>query len=82
MISSKSASGYDCSNSPVVESKTTGFLRLPQVLELVPVGKSTIYYLMAKGEFPKQVKLGYKLAVWRKSDIENYMNKFNGGSDE
>lgn len=57
-----------------------GFLRLNQVLDLIPVGKSTIYYLMQKGTFPKQVKLGAKLAVWRKSDIETYIN--NGGSHE
>ncbi len=56
-------------------SDVGGFLRLPQVLELIPVGKSTIYYLMQKGAFPKQVKLGPKLTVWRKSDIENYISK-------
>ena len=62
-------------------NQVTAFLRLPQVLELIPVGKSTIYYLMAKGDFPKQVKLGPKLAVWRKSDIDNYMSKFGGANE-
>lgn len=56
------------------------FLRLPQVLELIPVGKSTIYYLIQKGEFPKQVKLEPKLSVWRKSDIEAYIS--NGDCHE
>lgn len=57
-----------------------GFLRLNQVLDLIPVGKSTIYYLMQKGAFPKQVKLGPKLSVWRKTDIEAYIS--NGGSHD
>lgn len=63
-----------------LKEKNNRFLRLPQVLELIPVGKATIYQLMQKGKFPKQVKLGSKLSVWRKSDIEAYIS--NGGCHE
>jgi predicted DNA-binding transcriptional regulator AlpA len=50
------------------------FLRLNQIVEMLGIGKSTVYNLMYKGEFPKQIKLGYKLAVWRESDIRAYMD--------
>ena len=56
------------------------FLRLNQVLDIVPIGKSTVYYLMAKGQFPKQVKLGPKMAVWKRSDIDAYIAQYSGES--
>lgn len=57
------------------------FLRLNQVLDIVPIGKSTVYYLMAKGKFPKQTKLGPKLSVWKRSDIDAYIAKYSGNID-
>ena len=30
------------------------FLRLPQILQLIPIGKSTLWEKVKKGEFPKQ----------------------------
>lgn len=59
-----------------------GFLRLNQVLDLIPVGKSTVYYLMQKGEFPKQIKLSPTLAVWRKTDIEDYIKAISRRFEE
>lgn len=63
-------------------SDASCFLRLNQVLDIVPIGKSTVYYLMAKGEFPKQIKLGPKMSVWKRSDIDAYIAKHSGGADE
>jgi len=50
------------------------FLRLPQVLELIPIGRSTLWAKVKKGEFPKPEKLSAKIAVWRESDIQAYIN--------
>lgn len=36
---------------------TTGYLRLPDILELVPVSKATLYRWIAAGEFPRQRRL-------------------------
>jgi predicted DNA-binding transcriptional regulator AlpA len=52
------------------------FLRLPQVLELIPIGKSTLWEKVKKGEFPKQIKLGPKTSVWRKSDVQAYIDNY------
>jgi prophage regulatory protein len=44
-------------------------LRLPQVLSLVPVGRSTWWAGVREGRFPQPVKLGPRTTCWRKSDI-------------
>ena len=47
----------------------TGFLRLPQVLALVPIGKSTWWEGCRTGRFPKPVKLGPRTTAWKAEDI-------------
>jgi prophage regulatory protein len=44
-------------------------MRLPEVLALIPVGKSTWWSGVATGRFPKPLKLGPGVTVWRMSDI-------------
>lgn len=48
----------------------SGFLRLSQVLEIIPVSKSTWWAGMASGRFPKSVKLGPRTTAWRIEDIQ------------
>ena len=52
---------------------STGFLRLPQVLALVPVGKSSWWEGCKEGRFPKPVKLGPRTTVWRAEDIRSFI---------
>ena len=47
----------------------TGFLRLPQILAIFPIGKSTWWEGCRTGRFPKPVKLGARTTVWRAEDI-------------
>lgn len=44
-------------------------LRLPQVLEIIPVSKSTWWAGVASGRFPSSVKIGPKTTAWRAQDI-------------
>lgn len=46
------------------------FLRLPQVLARVPVGRSTLWNWVRTGRFCKPVKLGPMTTAWRKSDVD------------
>ena len=46
-----------------------GFLRLPQILEIFPVGKSSWWEGCRTGRYPKPVKLGPRTTVWRAEDI-------------
>lgn len=44
-------------------------LRLPQVLQLIPVSRSAWWAGVASGRFPASVKLGERTTCWRRSDI-------------
>lgn len=46
-----------------------GFLRLPEVLRIIPVSRSTWWAGIKTGRFPKAVKLGVKTTAWRIEDI-------------
>lgn len=50
-------------------------LRLPEVLELIPVGRSTWWLGVKKGRFPQPVKLGPRTTAWRESEILPLMEK-------
>ena len=56
---------------------TKGFLRLPQVLALVPVSKSTWWAGCKTGRFPKPVKLGQRTTAWRVEDIAALLEKLS-----
>jgi len=47
----------DTSNTPQRTATVSGYLRLPDILELVPVSKATLYRWIAAGEFPRQRRL-------------------------
>ncbi|TSK04366.1 MAG: AlpA family phage regulatory protein [Geobacter sp.] len=44
-------------------------LRLPQVLEIVPVCKSSWWAGIKAGKYPRGKKLGAKTTVWLESEI-------------
>tara|TARA_E500000331_G_scaffold36393_1_gene30292 strand:+ start:971 stop:1168 length:198 start_codon:yes stop_codon:yes gene_type:complete len=47
----------------------TGFVRLPTVLKVFPVSKSTWWAGVKADLYPKPVKLGPKITAWRVEDI-------------
>jgi prophage regulatory protein len=53
----------------------TGFLRLPQVLEIIPVGRSTFWAGVKSGRFPKPIKLGPRTTAWRAEDITLFVEQ-------
>ena len=55
---------------------TVGFLRLPQVLALVPISKSSWWEGCKSGRFPKPVKLGPRTTAWRAEDIAALVQSF------
>ena len=55
-----------------------GFLRLPQVLQIIPVGKSTWWAGIQSGRFPKGVKLGPRTTAWRVEDIRQLLQDLGG----
>ena len=59
-------------------SAPSGFLRLPQVLAIYPVSKSTWYAGVKSGRFPSPVKLGQRCTAWRSIDIAALIEKTGG----
>ncbi len=57
-----------------------GFLRLPQVLALVPVSKSSWWEGCKTGRYPKPVKLGPRTTVWRAEDIRAFIEGYSQGA--
>lgn len=55
----------------------SGFLRLPQVLELIPVSRASWWAGIAKGSYPRPVKLAANTTAWRISDIRSLIAKIN-----
>ena len=52
-----------------------GFLRLPEVLKLFPVSKSTWWQKIKEGKFPKGVKLTQRTTAWRVADIQKLLKE-------
>lgn len=63
----------------------TGFLRLPQIIgnpnskppipPLIPVSKSTWWDGVKSGKYPRPIKLGSRITVWRVEDIRQLIDQ-------
>ena len=51
-------------------------LRLAQVLEVLPMSRSTFYAGIGTGRFPRPVKVG-RLSMWPLTEIENCIREFD-----
>jgi len=56
-----------------------GFVRLAQILEVIPVSKSTWWRGVRDGRFPKPVKLSERASGWKVEDVRECMQKFEQG---
>jgi predicted DNA-binding transcriptional regulator AlpA len=56
----------------------TGFLRLSQVLSVIPISKSAWWEGCKTGRFPKPVKLGPRTTAWRAEDIAALVQQLGG----
>ncbi len=66
---------------PRNDDQETGCLREKQVRELVPVAHSTLWEWVEQGIFPKPVKLSARVTVWRRSEVQAWIEtKFQGAS--
>ena len=68
-----------------INNNQTGFLRLKEVLKLIPVGKTTWYNGIKSGIYPKPIKISRRLTAWKALDIysfiESYGNECTEGSE-
>jgi|SRR6266850_1218953 len=60
----------------IVEIKDSGiidFYSLKDLRPLTGMSRSSIYLMMQKGTFPKQVHLGERRVAWKKEDIQKWI---------
>ena len=53
-------------------------LRLPEVIEITGLGRSTIYAKVARGDFPSSIKLGERAVGWIDSDVYEWISAKRG----
>lgn len=53
-----------------------GFIRLSEILKLIPISRSSWWAGVKSGKFPQSVKLGERTTAWRSVDIQNLLNSF------
>lgn len=49
------------------------FMRISEVIETTGLCRSSIYSLMASGDFPKPVSLGARAVAWVSGEINEWM---------
>jgi prophage regulatory protein len=52
-----------------------GFVRLPNVLNVFPVGKSTWWEGVRSGKYPQPYKLSDRITAWKVSDIRRLIGE-------
>ncbi|EOV0953589.1 helix-turn-helix transcriptional regulator [Edwardsiella piscicida] len=60
---------------PISDATQERFLRLPEVMHLCGLSRSTLYDLIARNAFPAQVSLGGKNVAWLQSEITAWMEE-------
>lgn len=54
------------------------FLRLRDVLDRIPVGRTTWYELIKRGKAPRPIKVGH-ISFWKASDLQRMMKQWEEG---
>lgn len=62
------------------DGSLTGFIRLPQVLALVPISRTTLWRHVAAGTFPAPVKLFASVTAWRVEDVRSWIDAQSGST--
>lgn len=53
----------------IQDHDSLGYMRLPEILKIFPVGKSTWWEGVKIKRYPQPVKISPRNTAWRKSDI-------------
>jgi prophage regulatory protein len=55
-----------------------GYIRLPTILEVLPISKTRFYGGIKAGEFPAPCHIG-RLSLWRAQDIRRLIERIGNG---
>ncbi|WP_275233936.1 helix-turn-helix transcriptional regulator [Pantoea ananatis] len=62
-------------SGPYVPPVQERFMRLPEVIHVCGLSRSTIYDLISRDAFPAQISLGGKNVAWAASEVNAWMNE-------
>ena len=51
------------------------FLKLPQVISITGLSRSSIYLAISENRFPPQIPLGARSVVWVEAEIQEWMEQ-------
>ena len=60
---------------PEAKESIRQILRLPAVLQVTGLARSTVYRMMAERTFPAPVKLAKRAVGWRHDDVRQWTNE-------
>jgi len=68
--------------------ETDRLMRMPDVINMTGLPRSTIYLKMKQNEFPQQVQISSRSVAWIESEIQSWINNnvskrkvFKGGGE-
>ena len=56
------------------------FYRVDDLIDILSIGRSTIFKLMSQDRFPKSIKITSGIAVWDKRDIDTWCEEQRKGT--
>jgi prophage regulatory protein len=59
---------------PTITDRPDRILRLPTVLALTGLSRSTLYRKIQAGQFPKQIAISTRCAGWRNSAVSAWLH--------
>lgn len=63
------------SSPSIPASERKKFLRLLHVKRKIGLSRTTIYRMIAAGDFPRPIRLGSRAVAWIEADVIQWMNK-------
>jgi prophage regulatory protein len=57
---------------------TDRFMRLPEVMEVTGLQKTTIYKMSNEGRFPARIKLSTRIVGWSKKAVNEWLENLTG----
>lgn len=59
---------------PSTSLPETGYVRLPSILRVFPVSRSTWWEGVRQKRYPQPVKLGPRITAWKAEDIRAFLD--------
>lgn len=60
----------------------TGLVRLPQILAVFPVSRSSWWAGVKSGKYPKAIKLGERTTAWHVADIRALLASYGPAAND